>query len=157
MIDTKLKPSVVFCSEMFRNNPFLILLMDNGLLISDRRISLPRIGNLMCDNCGHRMYGNNITGSYNSFNDYDNEIRHRPHSVYADDSNYVRFSFRVRWQQNYKYFSSKLGEPYCYVTLEIPRSWSLKVILKHIIKIIIINQIQHHWQETPPAQKILLI
>ena len=205
--------------------------MDNGHLISEQRISLPRIGNFMCDNCGHRVYGSTIVGSYNSFNDYDNDIRHRsrlpriqfekvreplielklvelsnsvellycaeaslvflchislvlfcflnlslhmcekkipifqrylwqllrrPHSVYADDSNYVRFSFRVSWQQNcINIFSSKLGEPYFYVTLEFPRSWSLNVILQHIIKIIIINQIQHYWQETSKLRPCL--
>jgi len=72
----------------------LVLSRSTSDALLNSRISLPRIGNLMCDNCGHRVYGSTIVGSYNSFNDYDNDIRHRPHSVYADDSNYVRFSFR---------------------------------------------------------------
>ena len=69
------------------------------------RISLPRIGNFQCDHCGHRNYGSTVLSSYDSYDSYvdnfnigglsDRRPMTRPHSVYTDQCNYVKFSFRV--------------------------------------------------------------
>jgi len=68
------------------------------------RISLPRIGNFQCDHCGHRNYGSTVISSYDSYDSYYDHFNigglcnmrpmTRPHSVYTDQCNYVKFSFR---------------------------------------------------------------
>ena len=104
-----------FSKDCFCFSPKKLLLSrSTSDALLNHRISLPRIGNYQCDHCGHRNYGGSSsysTGSYildsghvESADTWDDtwsvvpvQIQPvmRPHSVYADQNNYVRFSFRV--------------------------------------------------------------
>ena len=78
----------------FSPNNKLVLSRSTSDALLNSRISLPRIGNYQCDHCGHRNYGCS-PGDTGHMVTAD-QFLVRPHSVYADDSNYLRFSFKVQ-------------------------------------------------------------
>ena len=89
----------------FSSSSKLVLSRSTSDALLASRISLPRIGNFQCDHCGHRNYGSTVISSYDSYDSYYDHFNigglcntrpmTRPHSVYTDQCNYVKFSFRV--------------------------------------------------------------
>ena len=91
--------------QYFSSSSKLVLSRSTSDALLASRISLPRIGNFQCDHCGHRNYGSTVISSYDSYDSYYDNFNTggicnmrpmtRPHSVYTDQCNYVKFSFRV--------------------------------------------------------------